>query len=32
MIAPTPARSIAILGATGSIGASALDVILNVSR
>jgi 1-deoxy-D-xylulose-5-phosphate reductoisomerase len=27
MIAPTPARSIAILGATGSIGASALDVI-----
>jgi 1-deoxy-D-xylulose-5-phosphate reductoisomerase len=27
MIAPMPARSIAILGATGSIGASALDVI-----
>ncbi|HEV7412219.1 MAG TPA: 1-deoxy-D-xylulose-5-phosphate reductoisomerase [Casimicrobiaceae bacterium] len=27
MIAPTPARNIAILGATGSIGASALDVI-----
>ena len=27
MIAPVPARSIAILGATGSIGASALDVI-----
>jgi 1-deoxy-D-xylulose-5-phosphate reductoisomerase len=27
MIAPMPARRIAILGATGSIGASALDVI-----
>jgi 1-deoxy-D-xylulose-5-phosphate reductoisomerase len=27
MIAPMPARSIAILGATGSIGVSALDVI-----
>ncbi len=31
MIAPVPARSIAILGATGSIGASALDVIAAAS-